>query len=490
MDCFRKMDDPGDQFRGGDPRVLVGGLASGVSVGSTPDANDIPRIDPDVDVSRNVPPAHSPAVTAYHGSTNNCNLFARRLEDTVGLELETVDQDGACSEDDLASNWFYYERDGSLPDGGREVIVDALPARLFRRPSLWYGLANVVGVRGSSWGYRQCGLHVHVGLQSLLYEAGFRARDLARTGGPGALPASLPVFAASKSYGNAPLDCDDADYARRDYIDAIAVNAIRQLVSVVWHHAVPRALVSRIYRRSATYDSCEFTGEEGFAAAFFGNAFTAHGTAGSLSALDVAFRMGYGECARFELACDGADWHWGTARETAEEAAEDIMERAPSPALMMSIPSGLLCHPYPMTAAAERAGGSFATWDDIVSAACRLAKTYVAVLSGHRDDNDPCVPAVCHGADSLRFSEKPRSDRHRELNYCNSGTIEFRLGKGTLNPASILAMVEMSYGLCKYVTERMFTDTFAQLMDPRRVLAYLKDNTTSELLAKEVDKCA
>lgn len=97
------------------------------------------------------------------------NLFLRELEEpTVGVEIETVARKNINYdnlESDLMSNWFHFEHDGSLPSGGYELITEPLPPHVYRDPHVWAGLQNTLTPWVESFGYKETGLHVHVGLR-------------------------------------------------------------------------------------------------------------------------------------------------------------------------------------------------------------------------------------------------------------------------------------------------------------------------------------
>lgn len=104
------------------------------------------------------------------------NVFLHDGENpTAGIELETESRVTTSEHvnrlvDDLKSNWFHMERDGSLdPDHGGEYgfefITEPLPPRVYRNPMTWAGLQNVLSPWVESYSKCRCGLHVHVGLQ-------------------------------------------------------------------------------------------------------------------------------------------------------------------------------------------------------------------------------------------------------------------------------------------------------------------------------------
>ena len=112
--------------------------------------------------------------TGYH-HTPAYNVFLRDGEwPSAGIELEThlreftnTFADAAMS--DLRSNWFHFERDGSLDRAhggayGYELITEPLPPRAYRDQRLWTGLQNLCSPWLQSFQCEETGLHVHVGL--------------------------------------------------------------------------------------------------------------------------------------------------------------------------------------------------------------------------------------------------------------------------------------------------------------------------------------
>ena len=109
---------------------------------------------------------------SYH-SRPTLNVFMEPgANPTVGVELETLERRGvsdAALVEDLKSNWFHFEHDGSLADGsgrdGYELITEPLTPRYYRDLRLWTGLQNILTPWVESFGCPQTGLHVHVGLE-------------------------------------------------------------------------------------------------------------------------------------------------------------------------------------------------------------------------------------------------------------------------------------------------------------------------------------
>lgn len=103
------------------------------------------------------------------------NVFLHDGENpTAGIELETESRiftptHAANLVNDLKSNWFHMERDGSLDaahggEYGFEIITEPLPPRVYRNPETWAGLQNLLSPWVESYSRSRCGLHVHVGL--------------------------------------------------------------------------------------------------------------------------------------------------------------------------------------------------------------------------------------------------------------------------------------------------------------------------------------
>lgn len=113
--------------------------------------------------------------TGYHQERRH-NVFLHSVMPgpSAGVEIEMVLKEPedafmrkAC--DDLESNWFHFERDGSLDPahGGKygfELITCPLPPDAYRNPRLWTGLQNLVNPWMKSFECKETGLHVHVGV--------------------------------------------------------------------------------------------------------------------------------------------------------------------------------------------------------------------------------------------------------------------------------------------------------------------------------------
>lgn len=64
----------------------------------------------------------------------------------------------------MISNWFYFSRDGSLPSGSAELSTIPLPQSIALNPLTWDGLCEYLSPVFVSSSSPQCGLHIHVNI--------------------------------------------------------------------------------------------------------------------------------------------------------------------------------------------------------------------------------------------------------------------------------------------------------------------------------------
>lgn len=171
----------------GDPRLLSGGkCAASTNYGNGPVTVEQRRSHRTVE-SAALPAGHVPAAgvqmlgqTLHEGKvgyhhTPTYNVFLRDGEwPSAGVELETHLREftyefARAAMQDLKSNWFHFERDGSLDrahsgEFGYELITEPLPPRAYRDQRLWTGLQNLCSPWLQSFQCEETGLHVHVGL--------------------------------------------------------------------------------------------------------------------------------------------------------------------------------------------------------------------------------------------------------------------------------------------------------------------------------------
>lgn len=116
--------------------------------------------------------------SGYHSNINYNKFLVPGQWPSAGVELEMISSaynhdhtDGLVN--DLRSNWFHFERDGSLDDAhsgeyGYELITEPLPPRVYRNPQTWVGLENILSPWLESFDHPCTGLHVHVGLNQFM----------------------------------------------------------------------------------------------------------------------------------------------------------------------------------------------------------------------------------------------------------------------------------------------------------------------------------
>lgn len=182
-----------ETFVCGDPRILSGGGCRPVRMnyGNTPTtieslgltvfdtARAVKLIKAGtaqsaIEAAQNVGQAIHCGKGGYH-STPAYNMFLHDGEwPSAGVELETImrrtsSSFAAAAVPRLGSNWFHFERDGSLDQDnggefGYELITEPLPPRVYRNPEVWRGLQNLIAPWLKSYDCPETGLHVHVGL--------------------------------------------------------------------------------------------------------------------------------------------------------------------------------------------------------------------------------------------------------------------------------------------------------------------------------------
>lgn len=177
----------GEIFINGDPRLLSGGTrATEITYDVAPQTVESlhcsapmsTRLVPDGVTGRQAADRYGQNLhqgkVGYH-HTPSYNVFLHDGEwPSAGIELETLlrtftPEFARAAESDLWSNWFHFERDGSLDRAhegqyGYELITAPLPPRAYRDARLWFGLQNLCSPWLQSFGCSETGLHVHVGL--------------------------------------------------------------------------------------------------------------------------------------------------------------------------------------------------------------------------------------------------------------------------------------------------------------------------------------
>lgn len=386
----------GELFIGGDPRFLAGCMPhlSASDYSATPSV--IPKgagllgtdaVSVGKAAAEGMPAAVAAAGASVHGGKApyhhrpTLNLFLRDGEwPSCGVELETEEREDVSlgdMEDALRSNWFHFESDSSLSTGsteGYELITEPLPPRYYRDPRLWAGLQNVLAPWVESWGYRETGLHVHVGMTQ--FEG---------------MPELSPYLVA-------PHD-------RRFFGKVLA--------SYLYFNVVGRSFTDRVFLR-APGDYCH-----------------------ALEAPKGFLR-----------------WREGM---TGHEVLRAVLFSA------MEYETATSSRPQ---AAARSAADRFAS--------CATARRMAEVA-------DVRTPGgVARNAPSMLSYGCCFTGHGSEVNVQNEHTIEFRRGKGTLNGASVLRMVEFATLLVRYAAKvvRRPSDE----VGPRQIYKYMAENTTSGAL--------
>lgn len=79
----------------------------------------------------------------------------------VGVELETIAS--RHIEDEIESNWFYFQMDSSLGDQGAELTTLPLSYQIAKDYNMWSSIIDyLVANNYRAYDYSSCGLHVHV----------------------------------------------------------------------------------------------------------------------------------------------------------------------------------------------------------------------------------------------------------------------------------------------------------------------------------------
>lgn len=105
---------------------------------------------------------------SYHtGAVFNAPKKAHDFLVGVELEVEFDDEDDRETFNEMHSNWFYREFDGSLGGFGCEIITIPLLPNDAKDEKTWEPLCGTLTRLGaSSWDTGRCGLHVHIGREA------------------------------------------------------------------------------------------------------------------------------------------------------------------------------------------------------------------------------------------------------------------------------------------------------------------------------------
>lgn len=118
---------------------------------------------------------------AHHGDV--MNLPQRPYHGhRIGIELEVEFNTDAARRtfNQIQSNWFYRESDGSLGAHGCEIITIPLLPTDAKSEEFWMPLCRYLKSRASSWNTGRCGLHVHIGREILGKTAEIQSETIGR----------------------------------------------------------------------------------------------------------------------------------------------------------------------------------------------------------------------------------------------------------------------------------------------------------------------
>lgn len=105
----------------------------------------------------------------HHGVTQNKPITVKRGH-KIGVELEVefnTSSGKTTFSENVRSNWFYCERDGSLNERGVELITVPMLPKDIKSRKTWGKLIGFLADKAKSWDSSRCGLHVHIGREIL-----------------------------------------------------------------------------------------------------------------------------------------------------------------------------------------------------------------------------------------------------------------------------------------------------------------------------------
>lgn len=104
----------------------------------------------------------------YHCGVVMNQPLKDNYEFRVGIELEVEfnTEDLRDEFNQVPSNWFYRESDGSLGNYGCEIITIPLLPKDAKSANFWKPLTDALQDKAKSWDTGRCGLHVHVGREA------------------------------------------------------------------------------------------------------------------------------------------------------------------------------------------------------------------------------------------------------------------------------------------------------------------------------------
>lgn len=385
----------------------------------------------------------------YHSTPPITRVLCDRKDNSMGMELEMVSDLHTANYDTVyqlvTGNWYNFFHDGSLPPMGEELVTTCLPEKLAMQPELWNGLTDVLHLIFTAWKCSNCGLHVHCGrdfFESYKYD-----------GIPYDDPNSLNDIPTP--FTDLSLLTNNSSDGKLKFGSDLRLEVAELMLVYLYHKVVPTDMKFDVFKRIRTYLNDDIV--RGYA-----------------SWLDVLY-----------------------------DYRQTVMHHEPFlVSLMKIIQLRYLCF------IREFSGSAYDTelskmvrkyfedgtvndptfksvWDQAVENGMKTLQLHYAISNDdpinhgvNFADLRKCPSWLDPYTNSVRDSMTQRyhEDRYREVNLVNTDTIEFRLGKATVNAESILCMIEFCRLLMRYTGTRMLTRDFD---DPNMLMRYIIHETTS-----------
>lgn len=391
-------------------------------------------------------------ILSYHETPPITRVLCNGNDHSLGVELEMVADSNMPNFDVVyplvTGNWYNFFHDGSLPSNGEELVTTCLPERLAMQPGLWEGLTDVLRLIFSAWKCQNCGLHVHCGRDFFMSE---KYAGIPYDSSPD-LNSILSSF-PERYVGTPNPRIQINNYVRGKIAEAMLV--------YLYYKIVPSDMKFDVFKRVRTYmneDICS----------------------GYSPWLDLMYDF------RRMSRCVGESFFVSLMKIT-------------------QLRHLVLNHVYSLGTA----------YDSDLS-------TEIRMFLNNRGDEDPefksrWVHAVDNGMKAIQLLDREdnsaidhgfsfvdlrttpawispyirevsnslctssrHEDRYREVNLTNLDTVEFRLGKATVNAESILCMEEFCRLLMRYTGTRMLSYDFDNV---NVFMDYIIHETTSEKLA-------
>lgn len=378
----------------------------------------------------------------YHGTPPCTRVLCTESDNSMGVELEMVADNRTANYETVyqlvTGNWYNFFHDGSLPSLGEELVTACLPERLAMQPELWSGLTDVIHMLFSAWKCSNCGLHVHCGrdffdtnkYRGIQYDDPKTLNDI---------PSPFPV----------PENPQAKLILRPDSRMKLA----EMMIVYLYHKVVPSDMRFDVFKRIRTYMNNEIC-------------------------------RGYGSW--LELLYDYRQTVWHNEPFLVSLIKISQLRRVcfvrefSGPIFETELTNRVKNH---LEQGINNDPDLKAVWEQATDASMKALQHHSSI---ERSATCPDINTSPMWIDPYAIEirdcvNRHHDDRYREVNIVNHDTIEFRLGKATVNAESILAMTEFCRLLMRYVGTRMMIRDFD---DPNVLLSYIVHETTSDKLAK------